>query len=976
MLRGAGAIAKFIAVVALVVGAGAAALFAGVLPTAQAQTITDYDVDDNGLIEVGDLAQLNAMRWDLDGDGDPAGANAGDYLLAFPDRDTATSTRMGCPSGNCAGYELAGNLTFGATSTWTPIADFAATLDGGGHTITGLNINVSSGGAGMFSSLTASARIRDLGLVGASVTSTVNSTQSNGILAGSTAAGVVLTNVYASGGRITVNDGSAGTNAGGLVGYLRGGIYASYATAAVTLGALVSSNSYAGGLAGRCDGCTISTSYSAGAVTTPGDVTKGGMVGDVSGASSVITNSYCDTQATGQANCIGGSTVTGINTVDYRANTAAMQTPAGYTGLYLNWNLDTDGDGLPDYPWNFGTSGQYPTLYTPAQRAAVTPAAVNYDADGDNLISIFNLAQLSALIWDADGDGSPTSTNANAYSTAFAGHTVGMGCDPACAGYELAADLTFPSETSSPYNPWTPIPAYNALLDGNGRAITNLTVEQADNAGLFATLGGSSTIRNLALINPRVTLTIYSRQAGALVGHILPGARGAAIESVAVLGGRIAVEPAATSTFSSFDVGGLAGRVENAGAIIRNSYSSAEVATAFTGTGITRIGGLVGDLNGQLINTYAYGRITEAPGGTNIAGGLVGNTGNDATSTASYCDTQAAGKGCVGNWGSSFGSASAVPVAQTTEGLQTPTDYTGIYAAWAPAPGADSLWDFGTDTDYPALYYQRQTVTDSPPPGGPRYALPPQDTPYDPAADHPERYVNDRYEMAATCEVQTGADGAAESSRISFDLGSYQGAVILHLAIWNGEFFMSYESQDIPMPDFQRNGQTATVRVTTDPAQTRFLLDSVSPTMNLVLGYADCHTDDPGAADTADPAESATTSTAATPPAPKVYVNDRHEMTAACDVLHNADGEPDGAVIRFDLGRYQGAVILHLSRWNGEYYASYESLDIDVPPFQRNGQTATVRVATDPAETRFLLDSVAPTTNLLLGYADCHTAGE
>ena len=48
MLRRAGAIAKFIAVIALLVGTGAAALFAGVLPTAQAQTITDYDVDDTG----------------------------------------------------------------------------------------------------------------------------------------------------------------------------------------------------------------------------------------------------------------------------------------------------------------------------------------------------------------------------------------------------------------------------------------------------------------------------------------------------------------------------------------------------------------------------------------------------------------------------------------------------------------------------------------------------------------------------------------------------------------------------------------------------------------------------------------------------------------------------------------------------------------------------------------------------------------
>ena len=185
---------------------------------------------------------------------------------------------------------------------------------------------------------------------------------------------------------------------------------------------------------------------------------------------------------------------------------------------------------------------------------------------------------------------------------------------------------------------------------------------------------------------------------------------------------------------------------------------------------------------------------------------------------------------------------------------------------------------------------------------------------------------------------------------------------------------MSYESQDIAMPPFERNGQSATVRVTTHPAQTRFLLDSVSPTTNLVLGYADCHTDDPGAESaSADLAESATTSTATTP-SPKVYVNDRYEMTAACDVQRGADGEADGAVIRFDLGRYEGAVMLHLSLWNGEYYASYESLGIDVPPFQRDGQSATVRVATNPAQTRFLLDSVAPTSNLVLGYADCHTA--
>ena len=47
--------------------------------------VTDYDVNDNGLIEVGNLDQLNAMRWDLDGDGaTDATSTAADYLLGFP----------------------------------------------------------------------------------------------------------------------------------------------------------------------------------------------------------------------------------------------------------------------------------------------------------------------------------------------------------------------------------------------------------------------------------------------------------------------------------------------------------------------------------------------------------------------------------------------------------------------------------------------------------------------------------------------------------------------------------------------------------------------------------------------------------------------------------------------------------------------------------------------------------------------------
>ena len=97
-------------------------------------------------------------------------------------------------------------------------------------------------------------------------------------------------------------------------------------------------------------------------------------------------------------------------------------------------------------------------------------------------------------------------------------------------------------------------------------------------------------------------------------------------------------------------------------------------------------------------------------------------------------------------------------------------------------------------------------------------------------------------------------------------------------------------------------------------------------------------------------------------------------MSATCAVSPGAES----ALISFDLGDYQGDVFLSLSLWNGEYYASYESHGLDPPALARDGQTASVPVATNPAETRFLLDGTPNglRMNLLLGYADCHTAGE
>ena len=98
------------------------------LLTSAADTVTvtfsdsvDYDDDNDGLIDIRTLAQLDAVRYDLDGNGVPAAANETEYRAAFftaapgmgcrpvdPDNDPATDNSV--PT--CAGYELRADLTF------------------------------------------------------------------------------------------------------------------------------------------------------------------------------------------------------------------------------------------------------------------------------------------------------------------------------------------------------------------------------------------------------------------------------------------------------------------------------------------------------------------------------------------------------------------------------------------------------------------------------------------------------------------------------------------------------------------------------------------------------------------------------------------------------------------------------------------------------------------------------------------------
>ena len=340
----------------------------------QPTTTVDYDTDDDGLIEISNLAQLDAVRYDLTGIGWGYDAL---HTQAFPDG----SNFLVCGGlVGCVGYELSADLDFDTDGSgeadagdtywnngagWAPIGDssdsfssFAAIFEGNGRTIANLFIDSSENDIGLFGATRSSAVIRNLEMVSVQVTGTDNV----GGLVGSNGGAVI--GCFAT-GKVSGDD-----DVGGLVGtnLSDGAVSASYSTVQVTgddrIGGLAGSNSgdvtaayatgrvvgdsEAGGLIGGNTG-DVNISYATGLVS--GRSTVGGLVGRNSGGGN-ITESYWDSGTSGRTSGSYGQA----------KNTEELQLPTAASDIYLNWNVDLDGDSMNDDPWDFGTSSQYPVL--------------------------------------------------------------------------------------------------------------------------------------------------------------------------------------------------------------------------------------------------------------------------------------------------------------------------------------------------------------------------------------------------------------------------------------------------------------------------------------------------------------------------------------------------------------------------------------------------------------------------------------
>ena len=327
-------------------------------------------------------------------------------------------------------YALANDIDAANTTGWNggqgfePIgngARFSGGFDGKGYNITGLHINrPGTDDVGLFGRVgddTGATVIENVHMVN----STVIGARGTGTLIGRLTGNrnTVVENCSAIGGNVTGNGATGGligsfnswqitpggtdnpvlrygyTNLavyssasgggrdefGGLVGCSqRGTIQNSYSRSSVN----VTDGSRIGGLAGCIDDRgEILNSYSTGLVSVPNCVSVGGLVGNSVGPGfnpGVVTNSFWDTETSGQATSAGG---TGKNTTE-------MKTEATFTDA--GWNFDDIwdiGGGInDDYPqliW----MGFAPTVLTVT--GTFTAQNETYDGTNDAQFDAYNL---------------------------------------------------------------------------------------------------------------------------------------------------------------------------------------------------------------------------------------------------------------------------------------------------------------------------------------------------------------------------------------------------------------------------------------------------------------------------------------------------------------------------------------------------------------------------------------------------------
>lgn len=593
----------------------------------------------------------------------PVNLAPGAALTINGDAYTRIDSLAGITDFSAAGrYFLGGDVA--QTGSQSPLAAFAGTLEGLGHTVSGVNIARDDTDVGLFS--TNSGTLRNFGVSG----SVAGHSNSIGLLAGSNTGTIV--NVRASG---TVAEQSpTALRVGGLVGNNSGSILNASADVIVT----GSSGNSIGGLAGRNAG-TISNSHATGSVSDGGAV--GGLVGllDVGGS---IAHSYATgTVASRHSGAtVGGLVGNGNGNISYAYATGAVTGNA--TGSLAGGLVGIQAGGTLDNVWAsgavsgdtagglIGRANSIPTVTgghwdreTTGRNDVLGNGALNgASSNVSGLTSAESFVQANYTGFDfTDGwfmsgvrTGSPYNTGGSfrpmlrsEWSAGITNlHQLQLMDMNLAASYTLLRDLDA-TETAVAMSGgsqsgmwgtdgWRPVGMaddvsdgyFSGNFDGRGHAISNLTTHRdvlSNGTGLFgnvrATTGRNVTLKNIGLLD--VNITGGPGATGAVAGRLDRTGSGTVTVSNAYADGG--------SVTARNTVGGLVG-VNQTGSSIDHSYANVSVeVTGGSGTANANAGGLVGANVGNISYSYASGSVTGSDASTADGsatnqgiGGLVG----------------------------------------------------------------------------------------------------------------------------------------------------------------------------------------------------------------------------------------------------------------------------------------------------------------------------------------------------------------
>ena len=276
-------------------------------------------------------------------------------------------------------YRLINSIDFLSTTTFTPIgtatAPFTGSLDGNGHTLQNLQINMSSENNVGFVRACSGCRIDRLSIIDVAIEGNQNV---GGFVGNTSNEGLILNQSYLIG---TIQ---GMKNVGGVVGSLQEGtVQDSY-----TVGEVITSGETAGGLIGLYNGGTIRNSYSIADVSGPSPMSQelGGIVGVSipSGLDIDISSVYWLSES--RVFAIGSDDLDSDNMKD--AN-ETFSTPPGDFGfanvllrcpvepntkvancgskddsrsLYTAWNPEHTANPEKPRIWSFGDNNSYPVL--------------------------------------------------------------------------------------------------------------------------------------------------------------------------------------------------------------------------------------------------------------------------------------------------------------------------------------------------------------------------------------------------------------------------------------------------------------------------------------------------------------------------------------------------------------------------------------------------------------------------------------